>query len=241
MGYPGAELGRRRLLHTYGLRPDLLAMSQVWKSEDESAGYFVAAKGAPEAIADLCHLNAQDLSCLTKSVEEMAADGLRVLGVARARFDADNLPETQRDFHFEFLGIVGLADPLRPSVPQAVQECRTAGIRVVMITGDYPMTARSIARQAGIGAGQAMTGADLDELSDAELLRRVKNIDVFARILPHQKLRIVNSLKSAGEIVAMTGDGVNDAPSPQGGSYRHCHGRTRHRRGAGSLVDRAAG
>jgi Ca2+-transporting ATPase len=207
------ELTTGRIVRTYGLRPDLLAMSQVWSREIESRCYTIAAKGAPEAMAKLCQLDAQELSGLSGAVEEMAAKGLRVLGIARAQIEGDRLPESQRDFHFEFLGLVGLADPLRRSVPQAIQECRAAGIRIVMITGDYPATALSIAEQAGIGAGQVLTGIELDKITDSALMNKVRTVNVFARILPHQKLRIVNSLKTAGEVVAMTGDGVNDAPS----------------------------
>ncbi len=119
----------------------------------------------------------------------------------------------QQDFAFEFLGLVGLADPLRASVLDAVSECRTAGIRVVMITGDYPATARAIARQAGLDAEDLVTGEELKHMSEAELAERMRTATVFARIMPEQKLRIVNALKANGEIVAMTGDGVNDAPS----------------------------
>ena len=122
-------------------------------------------------------------------------------------------PDSQHDFAFEFLGLVGLADPLRASVPDAVSECRSAGIKVVMITGDYPATARAIARQAGLDAEDLVTGEELEQLSEAALAQRVRTATVFARIMPEQKLRIVNALKANGEIVAMTGDGVNDAPS----------------------------
>ena len=202
-----------KLAHTYGLRPDLLAMSQVWKREDGKADYVIAAKGAPEAIADLCHLDQADRSALTNSAEVMAAEGLRVLGVARASHAAHTWPDSQRNFDFEYMGLVGLADPLRPSVRAAVDECRSAGIRVVMITGDYPATARAIARQAGIDTKDLVTGIQVRQLSDAELAQRVRTATVFARIMPEQKLRIVQALKANGEIVAMTGDGVNDAPS----------------------------
>jgi Ca2+-transporting ATPase len=143
----------------------------------------------------------------------MAAEGLRVLGVARASFAGQTWPDSQRDFAFEFLGLVGLADPLRASVPDAVGECRSAGIKVIMITGDYPATARAIARQAGLNAEDLVTGDELEQLSEAELAQRVRTATVFARIMPEQKLRIVIALKASGEVVAMTGDGVNDAPS----------------------------
>jgi Ca2+-transporting ATPase len=188
-------------------------MSQVWQVTDGRQEFVIAAKGAPEAIAELCHLSAADLATLTGIVDTMAAEGLRVLGVARASFAGQTWPDSQHDFAFEFLGLVGLADPLRPSVPDAVGECRSAGIKVVMITGDYPATARAIARQAGLDAEILVTGEELDQLSEAELALRLRSAMVFARIMPEQKLRIVNALKANGEIVAMTGDGVNDAPS----------------------------
>ena len=138
---------------------------------------------------------------------------MRVLGVAQAQHEGPTLPESQRDFRFVFLGLVGLADPLRPTVPDAVRDCRNAGIRVVMITGDYPATARAIAAQAGLDLGEVMTGEALQRMSDDELSRRIGGTTIFARIMPEQKLRIVEALKAQGEVVAMTGDGVNDAPS----------------------------
>ena len=176
-------------------------------------GSSIAAKGAPEAIADVCHLAGGDLAALTRSVDEMAGEGLRVLGVARASYAGEPWPDSQHEFAFEYLGLVGLADPLRPSVPAAVRECRSAGIRVVMITGDYPATATAIARQAGLDATDVMTGQELETLSDTDLSARARTATVFARVMPEQKLRIVTALKTNGEIVAMTGDGVNDAPS----------------------------
>jgi Ca2+-transporting ATPase len=188
-------------------------MTHVWQAADCRQEFVIAAKGAPEAIADLCHLSAADFAALKQSVDAMAAEGLRVLGVARASFAGQTWPDSQHEFAFEFLGLVGLADPLRPSVPDAVSECRSAGIKVVMITGDYPATARAIARQAGFDAEDVVTGEELEKLSEAQLARRVRTATVFARIMPNQKLRIVNALKANGEIVAMTGDGVNDAPA----------------------------
>ncbi len=201
------------LIRAYGLRPDLLATSRVWKPADGGQGLVVAAKGAPEAITELCHLAQSDRAALTRVVDAMAADGLRILGVARASWSGNSLPESQRDIGFEFLGLVGLSDPLRPSVPAAVSECRTAGIKTVMITGDYPVTARAIARQAGLNCEQVVTGADIACMNESELARRLRSATIFARIMPDQKLRIVNALKANGEVVAMTGDGVNDAPS----------------------------
>ena len=216
-----------KLLREYPLSPDLLAMSQVWESAD-SKQYEIAAKGAPEAIADLCHFTPEQQQILATQITKMAEEGLRVLGVAKASLlDApppflpphpslspDNLPDKQHDFPFQFLGLVGLSDPVRPTVAAAIQECYTAGIRVVMITGDYPATAQTIARQIGLmQMGAIVTGAELDGMNDAELQERIQSTNIFARAIPEQKLRIVNALKSKGEVVAMTGDGVNDAPA----------------------------
>ncbi|MBI5505297.1 MAG: cation-translocating P-type ATPase [Deltaproteobacteria bacterium] len=207
-----ATFRTRTLARQYGLRPGLLAMSNVWE-RDDADGDLVCAKGAPEAIAGLCRLGDAASARVGKAVEEMAAEGMRVLGVARGVFLGTALPESQRDFDFEFLGLVGFADPLRAHVADAVRECRSAGVRVVMITGDYPATARAIALEAGLDAAVTLSGEELSRLSDDELARNIKAVTVFARILPEQKLRIVTALKAAGEVVAMTGDGVNDAPA----------------------------
>lgn len=202
-----------KIVHDYGLRPELLALSQAWQAVDDEERFVLAAKGAPEAVADLCHLEPSALAAVTRDVEAMAATGLRVLAVARALFTGSVWPDSQHEFAFEFLGLVGLADPLRASVPEAIRDCRSAGIRVVMITGDYPATARAIARQAGLETTDVLTGDDLDALDDPALALRLRTTTIFARIMPEQKLRIVTILKRNGEVVAMTGDGVNDAPS----------------------------
>lgn len=204
--------GDRTLIRTYGLRPELLAMTQVWRSSHRQI-VFAAAKGAPEAIARLCKLDGADQEAMRDAVAAMAKDGLRVLGVAAATCDGEDLPSSQEGFAFRFIGLVGLADPLRPGVPEAVAECRSAGIRVVMITGDYPATATAIAGQAGLDVNEVVTGEQVKLADESELDALVRNVNVFARILPEQKLRIVQALKRGGEIVAMTGDGVNDAPS----------------------------
>jgi Ca2+-transporting ATPase len=201
------------LVQEYPLSEKLLALSRIWQSPD-NLSYIIAAKGAPEAIADLCHLDEEQCSELSLYVSTMAADGLRVLGVAKASFQKTELPGEQHDFQFQFLGLVGLADPLRPAVPAAIKECYSAGIRVVMITGDYPITARSIAAQAGLApVDEVITGHEMDEMDDLELQKRLRTVNIFARVVPEQKLRLVNALKANGEIVAMTGDGVNDAPA----------------------------
>jgi P-type Ca2+ transporter type 2C len=203
-----------RLVQTYGLSPELRAMSHVWAS---SAGGIqtVAAKGAPEAVVDLCHLDPAQRSRVAAVVDELAAEGLRVLAAARGTFAGQAWPASEHDFDFEFIGLLGLSDPVRPEVPAAVAECRAAGIRVVMITGDYPATARAIAHQAGLAErdGSVLSGDDIATLSDEALRERMATVSVCARIAPEQKLRIVQALKARGDIVAMTGDGVNDAPA----------------------------
>ena len=195
----------------YALSPDLLAVTQVWPDGT------VAAKGAPEAIAGLCRLDDRERQAVLEDTAGMARQGMRVLGIAEARHDisqADSgFPETPRAFAFRFLGLVGLADPLRAEVPRAIAECAAAGVRVVMITGDHPQTAQAIARQAGLPEHEPVTGTGLAAMSDAQLTAAARDIDVFARIQPEQKLRLVRALKSRGEVVAMTGDGVNDAPA----------------------------
>jgi Ca2+-transporting ATPase len=206
----GPDVATGALAHAYALHPDLLAMSNIWEDGD---ALILSAKGAPEAIASLCHLPPHEHAAMIGAVDAMAARGIRVLGVANAAPRDRNWAETQHEYDYSLAGLVGLADPLRTSVPGAVAECRSAGIRVVMITGDYAATARSIATQAGIAEGDVLTGADLASLDDAELAMRLKTVTVFARIMPEQKLRIVQAFKADGEIVAMTGDGVNDAPS----------------------------
>ncbi len=207
----------RTLIRSYPLSATLLAMSQVWDKTglpaDTKGGHMIAAKGAPEAIADLCHLAVPARKAVMQAVDAMAAKGLRVLGVAEAGFAGKTLPADQHDFDYRFLGLVGLADPLRASVPAAVAQCKSAGIRVIMITGDYPATALAIAHDAGIGGDTVIDGTAMAAMSDADLAATLQTASVFARIMPEQKLRIVKALQAKGSIVAMTGDGVNDAPS----------------------------
>jgi Ca2+-transporting ATPase len=201
------------LVDEYPLSPQLLAMSRVWRSPD-LVDYVIAAKGAPEAIIDLCHLAPEQADRIAAQAEQAAAQGLRVLAVAKASFRPLALPPLQHDFDFVFLGLVALADPLRPSVPPAIAQCHAAGMRVIMITGDYPATALAIAAQCGLDVqAGVLTGADMEALDDAQLQRRLGQVDVCCRVQPEQKLRLVLALKAAGEIVAMTGDGVNDAPA----------------------------
>jgi Ca2+-transporting ATPase len=212
-GWEGKEVrSGMKLVKTYGLRPELLAVTQVWQT-DKGGSLIVAAKGAPEAITRLCCLSRSQEADLRASLDTMAEHGMRVLAVARATRTNLDLPDTPAEFNFKLLGLVGFADPLRASVPAAIAQCLSAGVKVVMITGDHPSTAIAIAREAGLNAAEAVTGDQINELDEAALTSITRASKIFARIVPEQKLRIVQALKADGEIVAMTGDGVNDAPS----------------------------
>lgn len=223
---PSRARDERALIREYPLTPGLLAVTRVWRSPedpegaagnngaDSANGYIVAAKGAPEAIAHLCHLDAAEHAKFMEHVAVMVEDGLRVLGVAQVRQLSPVLPESPEGFAFEVVGLLGFADPIRPEVPTALQECYSAGIRVIMITGDFPGTAQSIARQIGLrNPEQVITGPELDAMDAATLRSQLETVNVFARVVPAQKLRLVEALKARGEVVAMTGDGVNDAPA----------------------------
>lgn len=202
-----------KIVREYPLSRTLLSLSHVWQAPD-ARHFTIGAKGAPEAIIDLCHLGVPEQKEVMEAVVRMSESGLRVLGVARAVFENGSLPQMQHDFDFEFCGLVGFMDPVRPSVADSVAEAHAAGIRVIMITGDYPGTAAFIARQIGLrNPDNIITGPELSALEPAVLQERMKETCVFARVVPEQKLAIVNALKANGDIVAMTGDGVNDAPA----------------------------
>jgi Ca2+-transporting ATPase len=200
-----------QVVKEYPLKHGFPVMSHVYL---EGNAQKVYAKGAPELLFDLCLHDETQRAFWEDALAAMAADGLRVIAVASANHAEGNLPEHQRDFAFELLGLAGLKDPVRAEVPQAVNDCHRAGIRVLMITGDYPITASSIARDAGItGWNEVLSGAEIDSMNDAQLRKRLNAVSVCARVVPGQKLRIVEALKAEGAVVAMTGDGVNDAPA----------------------------
>jgi Ca2+-transporting ATPase len=213
------------LVHSYALSPALPAMSHIWRTGEparDASGnghdHSVSAKGAPEAVMDLCHLGDADRQQWLATANRLAGLGLRVLGVARGQMAGTDFPGSAHDLDFEWLGLVGLTDPLRPDIRDAVAQCHSAGIRVIMITGDYPATARVIAAQAGLTEadardGEVLTGDELAQLDDAALGQRLPQVRICARITPTQKLRLVQALQASGEVVAMTGDGVNDAPA----------------------------
>ncbi|WP_159016254.1 cation-translocating P-type ATPase [Cognatiluteimonas profundi] len=209
-GFTGDGPGAPRHLREYPLSPGCPAVTHVWLQAD---GVRIAAcKGAPETVADLCRLQPDERGHVLGEVDAMARRGLRVLAAASA--DATTIPPGMGDFAFRWCGLVGFADPLRAGVPEAVAEARAAGVRVIMLTGDHLETARAIARQAGLdGEGDVILGRDIEAMDDDTLAHRVANSNVFARVHPEHKLRLVNALKRDGHVVAMTGDGVNDAPA----------------------------
>ena len=201
-----------RLERDYPMTPDFLAVCHGWRSP--SGERRVAVKGAPEAVLEACRLDDETLRAAMERVERASLRGLRLLAVAEAALQEPDWPVHPREFRFTWRGFVALADPLRSTVPGAIALAQRAGVRIVMITGDYPGTALAIAREAGIAVDQGvLTGADLAAMPPAELARAVRRVNVFARIRPDQKLQLVSAYKADGEIVAMTGDGVNDAPA----------------------------
>jgi Ca2+-transporting ATPase len=196
----------------YGITPELLAVSQAW--QDKKGDYVIATKGAPEAIAKLCDLDKNASKKLISQASKMAKEGLRVLGVAIGKSASKTLPDSQSDFNFALVGLIGFHDPVRETVPAAVAQAKEAGISVKMITGDFPQTASAIAKAAGLDMSEkVLTGAQMAKMNDEELSEIVTSINIYARMMPKQKLRLVQALKRNGEVVAMTGDGVNDAPA----------------------------
>jgi len=208
-----AAADRSELAKTYPLRVDRLAFAQAWMRPE--SGVRIAAKGAPETIMAMCRLSSESRAAADAAAVAMAGGGLRVLGVAEAALAPGLEPPDELDgLTFRFAGLLGFADPVRAEVPEAVALCRTAGIRVVMITGDAPATAEAIARDAGLDvAGGVLTGSELARRDPEALRAAVRTVSIYARVTPDQKLSLVKALKDNGEVAAMTGDGVNDAPA----------------------------
>jgi len=201
------------LLKEFPLTKNLFAMTRVLKIPNNDS-LLVYCKGAPEAVFELCKLQKTEVQQQLQTVNEMAVKGFRVIAVANALWNDLELPENQEAFAFQYLGLIGFEDPIRPEVPQAINECKQAGIQVIMITGDYPETAKSIAHQIGLPLqNSSITGSELTKINEKQLQDQIKNTTIFARIVPEQKLQIINALKKNGAVVAMTGDGVNDAPA----------------------------
>jgi len=221
----------------YPLDSSLMAMSQAWW-DDVNKIFHIFCKGAPEAVMGLCQLNEEEKNTIKQAIENMAKDGLRVIGLASSQ-QSKALSKNHKNIKFEFAGLIGLMDPIRPEVPQAIKECYQAGINVIMITGDHPITAQVIAEKIGLRNKQyVITGPELDLLTDNELKKRIKKNFIFARIKPEQKLRLVRALQANKEIIGMTGDGVNDAPALKAADIGIAMGKrgTEVARAASSLV-----
>ena len=213
LALPGAaDDGALQSVQDYPLQPGLPMVGRAWQNTDTGQG-LLAVKGAPETVLSACGLDAVLRAQVLAEVAALGQEGMRVLAVAQAATTGALPVATLAEAGLGYVGLVAFADPLRDAVPEAVRQCRSAGLRVILITGDHPHTARAIARQAGLADGEVLVGTQIDALSAAELSEHVGRASVCARITPGQKLRIVEALKAAGEIVAMTGDGVNDAPA----------------------------
>jgi Ca2+-transporting ATPase len=206
---------RYTLIHEYGLSSDFPAMAHLWQDSNRQNEILVAIKGSPETILNLCSIEKSLKDVIASQINRLTAQGLRVLGVAKSTHQKTTTkwPDSIQEFNFKWLGLIGFKDPLRHEVPEAINQCRSAGIKVVMITGDHALTAKAIAKQAGIEASHTLSGQQLDSMSDDELSNALNEVYVFVRIKPDQKLRLVKALQTKGEIVGMTGDGVNDAPA----------------------------
>ena len=196
----------------YGLTQQRAAVVRVWRGADGTLRAF--AKGAPEAILEMCGSSDTERAQALASVEREAGLGARVLAVAACELATGELTDDPHDLGLAYEGLIAFVDPLRPNARRAIAAARRAGVSVLMITGDHPATAAAIAREAGIESlVPPVTGIEISLAGDEELRRIVRRARVFARVRPEQKLRLVRALKTNGEIVAMTGDGVNDAPA----------------------------
>lgn len=201
-------------IRRYPVSPGLPVYANAWHAHG-SSDLYVACKGAPETVAALCGMSSERHKHVLAQAASMAADGLRVIAAAEATLPpSPDAPTDLRTVRFQWRGLLGLADPLRTGVPAAVAEARSAGVRVIMMTGDHIETARAIATAAGISERpEVVLGRELENLDSKGLANLLARVDVFARVLPEHKLRLVEGLKTQGEVVAMTGDGVNDAPA----------------------------
>lgn len=206
------ELFRGELMREYAFTNALKMMGHVWKCENQ---ILIAAKGCPERILALCEMDRTKIQLVEEKIVEMSREGLRVIGVAIKKLQTEEeIPLSLMESKLTFLGLIGLTDPPRESVKQDIAVCNKAGIRVVMITGDNGITATSIAKQVGMKHSEhIITGDMLEAMTEEELRQKVRDVNIFSRVLPEHKMRIVKAFKENGEIVAMTGDGVNDAPA----------------------------
>ncbi len=200
------------LVHEYPLDGKPPMMTHIF--EDHNGERIIAAKGAPEALISVSNLSAEEKKEIKAIIKEITAEGYRVLGVGEASFAGNNYPKTQQEFQFKFKGIVAFYDPPKKNIHTVLQHFYKAGISVKIITGDNAETTTSIAKQIGfVGFEHSITGDELMKLSEKEVKKTVLATNIFTRMFPEAKLKIIEALKSNGEIVAMTGDGVNDGPA----------------------------
>ncbi|MFN8237865.1 MAG: HAD-IC family P-type ATPase [Chitinophagales bacterium] len=198
--------------HEYPLGGHPPMMTHIF--ENAAGQRIIAAKGAPEAIMNVAHLSEADKSAITQVMHTFAAEGYRVLGVGISDYTGDEFPEKQQSFHFAFKGLIAFYDPPKENMEQVLNAFYQAGIDVKIVTGDNAATTSTIARQIHFkGSEYTLNGQDLMDMPDEMLKEKVKNIFIFSRMFPDAKLKIINALKANGEIVAMTGDGVNDGPA----------------------------
>lgn len=186
-------------------------MTHIFENQEKQR--IIASKGSLEGIIRMCHLQPEEKDRILKKGQEYARQGYRVLGVGKGHFSHDTLPDNTEDIDFSFVGLITFYDPPEENIADTIARFREAGIRVIMITGDYPETAQSVALTTGIRHHRIITGDDIENMNETQLSEAMASSDVFARISPHQKLIIIEALKKLGEVVAMTGDGVNDAPA----------------------------
>lgn len=208
-----STINEDKVFHSYALSNDSPCMTNIYASKDNNT-YYAFTKGAPEYVLKRCGLDEVEMEMHQTMLNQMAQQSLRVIAIATAVYPNAIFPDDQSQLQLNFKGLIAFEDPIRPEVPAAINECKAAGVKVKIITGDFPATAKSIANQIGLDKeGSIITGEALDKMSESELLLKMNSITVFARVIPSQKLRIVNTLKKQNEVVAMTGDGVNDAPA----------------------------
>lgn len=210
-GIDVAALFDHRLVRDYPFDPLLKYVTHVWKLDSE---YRICAKGATEGILERSRVSADAREQAARANQTLASQGLRVIAVAEGRLTRTEGDRVADECGLEFVGLVAFADPLRPGVCESLAECHDAGIRVIMVTGDHPVTAHAVAEGLKLPhRDHVATGSELDAASDADLIRLVEDVDIFARIRPEQKYRLVRTLKAENQVVAMTGDGINDAPA----------------------------
>lgn len=206
------ERPQYKMIHEYPLGGKPPMMTHLF--ENDLGKRIIAAKGAPEALMNVCNLSAIEKQQIEDAIKTLATDGYRVLGVGEANFSGNNFPVTQQEFKFKFKGIVAFYDPPKENIQWVLKDFYAAGVAVKIVTGDNAATTTAIAKQIGFkGYEKSIIGDELMKLSDAELQERVVDTNVFTRMFPDAKLKIINALKAKNEIVAMTGDGVNDGPA----------------------------